>query len=226
MKSRLMDMGYLIALKQLNRDELARAIGSTRQNLIAAVKGRRPLPARQVPLLRHELALDDRYLLAKGRVHGLTVSNGEKQGEMALSVLRAFMAWPVRRQWYLRGIGEACREGFAYVFEDSRGVLVALRNDDTLLSDVSRRFPETEDAPAGSGEIFLRREDIPKREASMRSFDGIFSGGTGEEDCRAMLRRGEKVWTWARLREEAEQAGLSAEDLAARSGLYRIPFLD
>lgn len=81
MKALLNNMGARIALKRLNRDLLAQSIGTTRQNLLTAVKARRPPPAAHAPPLRRALALDESSLLEPGRVHGSPVAKEEKQGK-------------------------------------------------------------------------------------------------------------------------------------------------
>ena len=78
MNTLLENIGCLIELKRPNRDMLAASIGTTRQNLISAIKGRRPLPARYMPALRHALGLDDMNLLTNKQVHFMTVVDGEK----------------------------------------------------------------------------------------------------------------------------------------------------
>jgi len=136
MKEIFADLGHLLAVKKLNRDHLTDGIGTTRQNLISALKGRRHLPVAHLPPLRQVLGLDDNYLFVPDRVHGLTINPGEGKRDFLQdfqNLLRRFVAWPVRSKWLLRGIGEGSRSGFAYVFEDSRGALVAVRNDDALL---------------------------------------------------------------------------------------------
>lgn len=205
MKALLNDIGALIALKRLNRDQLAQSIGTTRQNLLAAVKGRRPLPAAYAPPLRRALGLDETYLLEAGRVHGLTVANGEKQREQVEAVLRRFMTWPVQNRWLLRGIGEDGKEGCACAFEDARGVLVIVRNDDSLL------FRGMEAESGETAQLFMRDADMAERETPLARFDRLFSGPISEAECRAMLRSEEKVWTWSRLRAFAEAQGYDAQ---------------
>jgi len=134
MKDLITDLGHLVAFKKLNRDDLAEAVGTTRQNLISAFKGRRPLPTAQLPPLRCALGLAENYRFEPDRVHALTVNQGETQRNLLLDVLWRVMSLPVRKKWILRGIGEANRMGLAYVFEDDNGVLIAVRNDDALLA--------------------------------------------------------------------------------------------
>lgn len=225
MKELIADLGHLTALKKLNRDDLAKSIGTTRQNLISAFKGRRSLPAAQIPPLRQALGLDDDYRFEPGRVHGLITNQGEKQRDLLQNLLRRFMG-PVRRKWLLRGIGEG-RSSFAYVFEDSRGVLVAVRNDDALLDAASGSRENAGDAvesarQAADGHtanLFSRADGSPEREIPLGAFNILFTTGMRVEDLRAALNSTAKVWTWARLREKAEQAGQSAESAARALGL-------
>ena len=81
MKEILADLGHLVAVKKLNPDHLTEGIGTNRQNLIAALKGRRHLPVAHLPSLRQVLGLDDNYLFAPDRVHGLTVNRHSRTSE-------------------------------------------------------------------------------------------------------------------------------------------------
>ena len=162
MKEILADLGCLLAVKKVSSELLTESIGTTRQNLISALKGRRHLPVAHLPSLRQVIGLDDSYRFVPNRVHGLTVNPGENPTEFVQSfqgMLRRFMVWPVRSKWLLRGIGEGSRSGFAYVFEDSRAALVAVRNDDALLGtsvDAGNQILSVENdgghASAGCGE--------------------------------------------------------------------------
>jgi hypothetical protein len=226
MKITLAILGHLAAFRQLSRDHLAEGIGTTRQNLISAFKGRRPLPTAQMPPLRRALGLDEDYRFEPGRVHVLTANQGEKQRALLLHVLRRCMS-PIRSKWLLRGIGEG-RNGFGYVFEDDRGVLVAVRNDDTLLGISSETWKGAGDAAILTGRVvdkhmdmdglFLRSDGSPEREIALASFNALFSEGMRAEDLRATLNSTATVWTWARLREKAEQTGKTAEIAAQALG--------
>lgn len=228
MKALLADLGHLTALRKLNRDDLAERIGTTRQNLISAFKGRRPLPAAQMPSLRQALGLDDDYRFTPGRVYALTVNSAnfaEKRQISPLHFLRSFMVWPVRSKWLLRGIGEGSRSAFAYVFEDSRGALVAVRNDDALLGASPDVRMDDENAASAVGQgvpghmgLFSRLDGSPEREIALPAFNILFQDGMSAKDLRAALDSAAKVWTWARLREKAEQTGRSAEDAARALG--------
>ena len=228
MKALLAALGHLAALRKLNRDDLAEHIGTTRQNLISAFKGRRPLPAAQMPSLRQALGLDDDYRFTPGRVYALTVNSvnfAEKQQNFPLNFLKGFMVWPVRSKWLLRGIGEGSRSAFAYVFEDSRGALVAVRNDDASLGASSDTRMDAENAadPAVQGvlehmNLFSRLDGSPEREITLTAFNILFQGGMNAKDLRAALDSAAKVWTWTRLKEKAEHAGQSAENVARALG--------
>jgi hypothetical protein len=241
MKEILADLGHLVAVKKLNPDHLTDGIGTNRQNLIAALKGRRHLPAAHLPSLRRVLGLDDRYRFIPDRVHGLTVNPGGNVAELLQGfqgMLRRFMSWPVRSKWLLRGIGEGSRSGFAYVFEDDRGALVAVRNDDALLG--ASHAPDAPNAKnAGNGHtsmnmamavmnvaadmagLFSRTDGSPEREVALAAFEALFADdkGMSAEDLRVALTNTAAVWTWTKLRERAEQAGLGAESVARSIGL-------
>lgn len=203
-------------------------MGTTRQNLISAFKGRRPLPAAQMPSLRQALGLDDDYRFEPGRVHGLTATQGEKHRDLLLSLLRRCMTWPVRSKWFLRGIGED-RGSFAYVFEDSRGALVVVRNDDALLDapGIRKNAEDAADAARREGQagdenlagLFSRADGSPEREMALAAFETLFTSGMSAESLRAALDSPAKVWTWGRLREKAERAGQNAKSAAKALGL-------
>ena len=226
MKEVLADLGHLVAVKKINRDHLTEGIGTTRQNLISALKGRRHLPVAHLPPLRQVLGLDDNYRFAPDRVHGLTVNPGEHSADFLQDfqgMLRRFMSWPVRNKWLLRGIGEGSRSGFAYVFEDAQGALVAVRNDDALLGSAHS-------ANMGNGHmsmavdmaaLFSRTDNAPEREVALDAFNRLFTDDAGmiAEELHAALASTARVWTWTRLREKAEQAGLGAESAAKALGL-------
>ena len=209
MKEILADLGHLVAVKKINPDHLTDDIGTNRQNLIAALKGRRHLPAAHLPPLRHVLGLDDGYRFVPDRVHGLTVNPGENavgflQGFQGM--LRRFVSWPVRQKWLLRGIGEGSRSGFAYVFEDDRGALVAVRNDDALLGTSTHNAGKYVSSAAGGGgntcvgngdkradneagevrdedmsmaALFSRTDGSPVREVPLAAFEGLFADDMG-----------------------------------------------
>lgn len=237
MKDLLADLGHLVAFRKLNRDELAQRIGSTRQNLISAFKGRRSLPTPHMPPLRQALGLDETYRFEPGRVHALNAEQGEKQRDLLHSLLRRFMTLPVRNKWLLRGIGEGGRSGFAYIYEDSQGALIAVRNDDALLgalgtgvqdatengAQASKSFDELVSQAAeeilGMANLFSRTDDSPEREIPLDAFNTLFADGMSVEDLRAALQCAAKVWTWTRLREKADIAGISASEAAKRLGL-------
>ena len=226
MKTTLAILGHLTAFRQLNRDHLAEGIGTTRQNLISAFKGRRPLPTAQMPPLRQALGLDEDYRFEPGRVHALTANRGKTQRTLLLHVLRHCMS-PIRSKWLLRGIGEG-RNGFGYVFEDDRGALVAVRNDDTLLGvlpdtredagDAAKLAEQGIDEYMDMDGLFLRSDGSPEREISLTSFNVLFTEGMRAEDLRVTLNSTAAVWTWARLREKAEQTGKTAEIAAQALG--------
>lgn len=220
MEELLIDLGRLISLEHINRDTLAHALGMDRSNLLSALRGRRSLPAVYLPSLRSILHLDDDYRLKPGRVHGLWVKNGYKQKDDLVAVFRRFFLFPLQNLCYLRGIGEDGRESFAYVFEDGRGVMVAVRNDDALLA-VKPQENETGTSPNAEDELFRRDHVIPEREMPIDSFIKLFAWddpNKSEAEFRAVLNRDAKVWTWARLREKAEMMGLSAEMVAQKMG--------
>jgi len=226
MKEILADLGYLVAFRKLNRNDLAERIGSTRQNLISAFKGRRSLPAAQIPPLRQALGLDEDYRFEPDRVHALTANQGEKQRALLLNLLRRCMS-SIHSKWLLRGIGEG-QNGFAYVFEDDRSVLVAVRNDDALLGVAPDTRQDAENAAKLAGRavdgyidmdgLFLRSDGSPEREITLTSFNALFTDGMSPEDLRATLCSTATVWTWARLREKAEHAGMTAENVAQALG--------
>ena len=230
MKDLITDLGHLVAFKKLNRDDLAEAVGTTRQNLISAFKGRRPLPTAQLPPLRRALGLDDNYRFELGRVHALTVNQGETQRNLLLDVLWRVMSLPVRRKWILRGIGEANRMGLAYVFEDDDGAWIAVRNDDALLAkepvdtngvekDEKEHVKQNKNDLSGLTQLFSLSDDSPEREITLDVFNTLFQGGMSLEDLRSALASTSRVWTWARLREKAEQVGQNAENAARALGL-------
>lgn len=129
----LINMGHLIALKQLNRDKVAASLGMTRQNLIASAKGRRPLPNQYLLPLCKILCLDDSYLLKAAYVHTLAVSNATKQYEVCYAIMNNFLVAPLKPIALLHGIGET-QHAFAFILHDSRGVHVLLRNDEKTLA--------------------------------------------------------------------------------------------
>jgi hypothetical protein len=225
MKELLADLGHLAAFKKMNRDDLAERIGTTRQNLISAFKGRRPLPSTQMPPLRQALGLDESYHFDPVRVHVLTANQGEKQRDFLLNLLQRCMSLPVRSKWLLRGIGEG-RSSFAYVFEDSREVLVVVRNDDVLLDASVDSMKKTENPAERAGQavdghitaLFSCADGSPNREIALEDFNTLFTEGISAENLRAVLNSAAKVWTWARLREKAEQAGQNAESIARALG--------
>jgi len=242
MEELLSDLGHLVAYKKLNRDTLAERIGTTRQNLISAFKGRRPLPTTHLPPLRQALGLDDNYRFVLDRVHGLTVKLGKNHQNFLPDLLRQFMVWPVCSKWLLRGIGEGNRSGFAYVFEDSRGALIAVRNDGAMLGasfsqnagdgfliaetdvdngnavDIEKRAGNTAVNAEGShmnmASLFSRTDGSPEREMPLVAFNRLFLDDMSVADLRATLSSTATVWTWTRLREKAEQAGVTAESVA------------
>ncbi|MCL1985896.1 MAG: hypothetical protein FWG59_05565, partial [Betaproteobacteria bacterium] len=180
------------------------------------------------------LGLDDSYRFVSDRVHGLIVNLGKNQEatqDILQDLLRRFMTWPLCNKWFLRGIGEGSRSGFAYVFEDSRGALLAVRNEDALLGTSLSHSPTVEnnalktenamDTAVDMAGLFSRTDGSPEREFPLAAFDALFTEGMGmnAEDLRVALTSAATVWTWTRLREKAEQAGHSAESAARALGL-------
>jgi hypothetical protein len=66
--------------------------------------------------------------------------------------------------------------------------------------------------------LFLRSDGSPEREISLTSFNVLFTEGMRAEDLRVTLNSTATVWTWARLREKAEQTGKTAESAAQALG--------
>jgi hypothetical protein len=114
------------------------------------------------------------------------------------------------------------------VFEDDRGALVAVRNDDTLLGVAPDTRKDAENAAQPAEQnldshmdvdgLFLRSDGSPEREITLASFNALFTEGMRAKDLRATLNSTATVWTWTRLREKAEQAGKTAEIAAQALG--------
>jgi len=214
MKELLLHMGHLLALRQLNRDTVAESLGMTRQNLIASVKGRRPLPKQYLPQLTKVLCLDDTYLLKTGHVHLLTIANADKQYDDCYATLQTFLLAPLKHIALLHGIGEK-QHAFAYVVQDTRGVYVVLRNDEKTLAYIESNTTE----PDSSRQLFCHASYQMEREITSTHFERLFREGITTDELASILKQDAKVWTWARICEKAESMGLSPEDIAKRLNL-------
>lgn len=222
MKELLTDMSALISLKRINRDVLAKELGTSRPNLLSALKGRRPLPSVYWPGLREFLGLDEMYHFQRGRIHGITVKDTKKQYIDLFNVLLRFATFPIKTTWYLCGIGERGKEGIAFGFESIDGTLFFIRNDDAMLKDMSHSYALRQDFSQWKAisDAIDDAASQPEKEIPYSFFVQLFlnGGDLSENTCRAMLRINEKVWTWARLKDKAEQMGLSVDDAAKRLG--------
>ena len=69
--------------------------------------------------------------------------------------------------------------------------------------------------------LFSRVDGSSEREIALNTFNALFldDAGLSVEDLRAALASEAKVWTWTRLREKAEKAGLTAKSAARALGL-------
>jgi hypothetical protein len=134
------------------------------------------------------------------------------------------------------------------VFEDRRGALVVIRNDDSLIdlpantgkealtdengvgcADVSggekRAGKVTNAGPVTVAEdmlaLFSRTDGSPEREMPLNTFNTIFADDAGMSiaELRATLACEDRVWTWTRLRVKAEKAGMTAKSAASALGL-------
>lgn len=195
------NLGSLVALKRLNRDKLAAALGISRPNMISALRGRRSLPPSTLPILRALLHLDDAYMLTCGRVHVLSVRSVAKDGEIAAHVLHSFLVGPMQQTWTLKSVGENGYEGFACVFQDARGAMVVVRNDDALL-------PQS--LPA---ELWLRNSQ--SRDVHRDYFALLMAEDISPDLLGKTLHSLIQVWTWNKLRMTAELSGITPEDVMA-----------
>lgn len=211
MNTLLENIGCLIELKRPNRDMLAASIGTTRQNLISAIKGRRPLPARYMPALRHALGLDDMNLLTNKQVHFMTVVDGEKQKPVLYKVLANFCHGPLSPHLLVRGIGEGKKESFAYVIAAKDGTLLFIRNDDGTLASWPIEEPDDNIC-----EAFIQHIKHPTCELPLHSFNQLFEENIPPQKLHSLLNWGEKVWTWTRVQEQAEQRGMTPAEAARK----------
>jgi len=96
-----------------------------------------------------------------------------------------------------------------------------VRNDDALLGVL----PDADgregilSADVNMVSLFSRADGSPNREITLEDFEVLFAGGMSVDNFRAALACTDAVWTWTRLREKAEQAGLNAESAARALGL-------
>jgi len=235
MKELLIPMGHLLALKQLNRDHVAESLGMTRQNLIASLKGRRPLPKQYLPQLTKLLCLDDKYLLKIDHVHVLSISNATKQYDACYNVMHTFLHSPLKQIALLHGIGEN-KQTLAYVLQDKRGAFVLLRNDEKTLayleshdSNTANSKNNTNTPPSGldnvhtsnSHKLFDHASYQYEREITVTHFERIMREGVAVEELESILKQDAKVWTWARLCEKAESLGMSPDDIVKTCKLDR-----
>ncbi len=217
----LRDLDRLITFNRLNRQALADSIGAKRQNMIAPLKAHRSMPSQHLGNLLQAVGIDEAYHFDVNQVHGLTVTKGEAHAEKLLTVLQAFMTEPVRQRWFLQGIGEGAATSKAIILEDARNALIAVRNDDGRLS-IPESWKEGSDETRGLAKRYFDRDDLPKREAPLALYQRLFDPAlepVSVNDCRAMLAREAKVWTWTRVAEQAQKQGLDAIVAAEKLGL-------
>jgi len=69
--------------------------------------------------------------------------------------------------------------------------------------------------------LFARDDGAPEREIPLAAFSTIFTDDTGlsVEDLRAALNSTARVWTWTRLKERVEKAGMHPDSAALALGL-------
>lgn len=120
---------------------------------------------------------------------------------------------PVRTKWFFRGIGEGSRNGFAFIFEDTNSVLIAIRNDDGLLGSMPDNQEDRiniEESPGsltqtmeqfpgefqGMEKLFLRSDGSPERKITLDAFNALFQGGMSMEDLRAALKPRSASMQW------------------------------
>lgn len=199
MNSLVANLGHLIALKRFNRDKLAASLGMSRPNMISALKGRRSLPPVALPVLRALLHLDDHYVLACERVHAMSVRTVAKDGAIAVNVLRAFLVAPMQQTWVLKSMGESGCEGFACVFQDARGAMAVVRNDDALL---------LQSLPAE-----LWTHHCQSREVHKDYFARVMAEEVSPAALEKKLYSQAEVWTWSKLRLTAELHGITPEEV-------------
>jgi len=89
------------------------------------------------------------------------------------------------------------------------------RQENTDITDFAR---QAEDGRMDMENLFSRADGSPEREITLEAFNILFTTGLKEAELRAALNSTAKVWTWARLREKAEQAGQNAESAARALG--------
>ena len=208
MKDFLLELDKLIAYKRLNRETLAVSIGINRQNLIAALKGRRTLPPQYVNGLLTEAGLNASYSFDVTKVHGITVFKGDEQAEDLLDLLKFFLTEPLRQRWLLEGIGERAIKSKALAMEDARGAFILVRNDDGKLFQL-----KTEAA------YYFDTTDLPVREVPLALFQRLFDPGfepITADECRIILAQNIKIWTWTRVIEQARKRGLDAAFVAEK----------
>lgn len=244
MRNLLMKIGDLVALRQLNRDELAESIGMTRQNLIASLKGRRPLPQQYYTLLKKNLQLDEVFLLRKDRIHALIVSKIEKNYKPCYNVLYSFLEFPLKKIAIIRGIGEKTEE-CAYILQDARKTYVLVHDCEKSLAfyDINYPYNSTEELENNSISIenniinqekdmqnvnhktveslFLLQDYVKQREIPLKDFYTIMQQGITLERLEELLKADSTVWTWSRIQEEAETRGILVEDVAKVLGLNK-----
>lgn len=218
MKELLINMGHLLDLKHLNRDEVAEYLGMTRQNLIASLKGRRPLPRQYMPHLTKLLQLDSAYVLKKDHVHTFSISNATKQYNACYNVIHTFLHHPIKQVALLHSIGET-KSGFAYILQDKRGIYVILCNDEKTLS-----YVDVNNTPEKLGDqnplrLFDYSDYECEREITLAHFERIMREGVTVEEFESILKQCVKIWTWARIREKAESVGLSPSEIATKLNL-------
>lgn len=207
MKELLAALGDLVVLERLNRDKLAEKIGLSRPNMISAFSGRRAMPDTALPRLQAALSLDERYRLDPARIHCLQARAGHYDAASVTAVANRFATLPLRIRWLVRGVGELGYEGLALIWEDAAQALLLLRNDDAVLVEA---MLSAQGGPAPE-----------EREISLKDFSRITQGEISPHAARELLDRRTEVWTWARVRDHAEQRGLSPRGVVEAIAAWR-----
>ena len=165
------------------------------------------MPDTALPRLRAALSLDERYRLDPARIHCLQARAGHYDAASITAVANRFATLPLRIRWLVRGVGELGYEGLALIWEDAAQALLLLRNDDAVLVEAMLSAQE-EPAPE-------------EREISLKDFSRITQGEISPHAARELLGRRTEVWTWARVRDHAEQRGLSPRDVVEAIAAWR-----
>ncbi len=207
------DLGKLVALKLLNRDELAEKLGISRPNLISAFKGRRQLPHKYFALLVEILGLTHKIKFRNDIIHSLTVTNASKQYYPLYDVLYTLANTPLTQVALLSVIGEKM-SGYGYILKDSKNAYIIVRDDEKTLS-----YYDEEDSFSSTDQNFkkyFRLEDYTiHKEVEVDFFEKLMTKQASLTELKNfIISKNQKIWTWEMLQKKAYSEGLTANKIA------------